>query len=348
MRRIRRPIAAALLSAATCVPALAQLPAWETSGPPLFQVNAVAAGPGLTVFAAGADYAASQGALFKSVDGGETWDAVAEAARNEYYSDILVDSRNPQRVYAGALGNAGTMNIYRSADGGATWSPSNTVSTYCVPSFAPGTAADTVVLSCGTRFLRSDDAGLTWHDLPTPFTEPVRLTRGPDGSLLAYGPTRIFKSTSDGSSWTAAGTAPPDCPGVNALRVNPRDASVFVAGVGLTGAGGFRCGGVFRSADAGSTWTASTLSGVYVTGVAIDAGDPALVYASASYLAGILPRGGVYFSRDGGATWDDLRLPALGALRLALPASGRILYAATSLGVFEHRVRKTRVVAPRP
>lgn len=328
--------------------ALAQLSVWETFGPPLFQVSAVAAGPDLTVYASGADYAASQGALFKSVDGGRIWEPVAEAARNEYYSDVLVDPRNPQRVYAGALGNTGATNVYRSTDGGGTWSLSDTVSPYCVPSFAPGTASDTVLLACGTRFLRSDDAGMTWHDLTAPFTEPTRLTTGPGGVLLAFGPTRIFKSTSDGNAWAAGGNAPQNCLGLNALRVDPRDARGLVAGTGLIGTGGFQCGGVFRSTDAGGAWSASSLSGVYVTDVAIDSDEPALVYACASYLAGILPKGGVFFSRDGGAGWNDLHLPALGAVRIALAPSGRLLYAATSLGVFEHRVRKTQVVGPRP
>ena len=325
----------------------APLPVWETSGPPLYQVNTVAAGPDLTVYAAGADYAASQGALFKSVDGGANWDAVADAARNEYFSGILADVRNPQRVYAGA-GSGGATNIYRSTDAGGTWSLSTTLSTYCGPSFATGAAADTVVFSCGSRFLRSDDAGKSWRELPTPFTESVRLTSGPGGLLFAYGPTRVFKSNSDGNAWVAAGSAPPGCPGLNSLRVDPRGASVYVGGTGLLGPGGFQCGGVFRSTNAGGTWSPGTLSDVYVTDIAIDAEDPALVYASASYIAGILPKGGVYVSRDGGAAWNDLHLPALGALRLALPPSGRILYAATSLGVYAHRVRKTTAVAPRP
>ncbi len=351
LRAARRPEAllAAALAVAVSSPAPVPLPVWETSGPPLFQVNAVAAGPDdRTVYAGSGDTQVSQSAIYRSLDGGRTWQALVEAARGEFYSEILIDPRDPRRIYAGALGNGGATNIYRSTDGGATWSLSDTISLYRVPSLAAGARADTVLVSCGTRLRRSDDAGQTWRDTAAPFTENVRLTPAPGGTLIAYGATSIFKTTSDGDSWTPAGQAPPACPGIQALRADPVRASVLVAGTGLTGTGGFQCGGVYRSIDAGNTWSAGELSGVYVTDIAIDNDDPSVVYASAGYLSGILPRGGVYVSRDGGATWSNSRLPALGALRLALPPSGRLLHAATSLGVFEHEVRKPRLAATRP
>ncbi len=215
MRSIRLPstFAALLWIGLLASTASAQLSGWETFGPPLFQVNAVAAGPGLTVFASGADYAASQGALYRSVDAGVTWTVVAEAARNEYFSDILVDPTNSQRVFAGAPdGDAQATNIYRSSDGGTSFTASLIVTPYCVPSFAKGGSPDTVLLACGLRLARTEDAGLSWHDLQSPSTEPVRLTSGPGGTLFAYGTTKIFKSASDGSSWVPAGSAPAACP----------------------------------------------------------------------------------------------------------------------------------------
>jgi hypothetical protein len=161
----------------------------------------------------------------------------------------------------------------------------------------------------------------------------MRLTTGPGGAFFAYGPTHIYKSVNGGGAWTAIGSPLP-CAGMNALRVDPTNASVFVAGAGLLGAGGLTCGGVYRSTNSGSTWTASSLSGVYVSDLAIDTVAPARVYACAGYLGGSFPKGGVYASVDGGADWSNLYLPALGAVRLALSDSGHILYAATSTGVY--------------
>jgi photosystem II stability/assembly factor-like uncharacterized protein len=333
MRTWRAVAPSVFLAAGLVRPAFAQTSSWETNGPPLFQVNAVAAGADeLTVYAGGADYAASQAALFKSADGGQRWDTLVQADAGEFYSDIFVDPASPATIYAGALIN-GTTRIYRTGDGGNTWSLRSTIPSYCIPSFAAGNSTGSALVSCGTHLLRTSDAGLTWQDLPSPFTESTRLTAGPAGSLFAYGQTRIFKSTNEGAAWSPVGNAPP-CAAMNALRVDPTNASVFVAGTGLLGAGGLTCGGVYRSTSAGATWTASSLSGVDVTDLVIDALNPSRVYACAAYAGGSFPRGGAYASLDGGTNWSDLLLPVSGALRLALSRSGHILYAATSAGVY--------------
>ena len=84
-----------------------------------------------------------------------------------------------------------------------------------------------------------------------------------------------------------------------------------------------------------------------MTDVVIDPGQSSSVFASAGYAAGILPRGGVYRSEDGGRNWSSLQLPVAGAVRLALAPHGGIIYAATSLGVYERSVETTVTVSPR-
>lgn len=322
--------------------------AWQTSGPPLYQVNAVATDPGedAAVYAAASIYSVSQSALFRSSDGGRSWDPLVEAPGGEFYSEITVDPYQPQRIYAGAQAN-GRVNLYRSIDAGVSWSLTGTISPACTLSIAPGSAPGVVLSGCGRKLLRSQDGAATWTELSTPFSESVRLTPGPGGILLAYGATSIFRSANDGGSWVSVGGAPAECPSILGLDVDPDDANELVIGTGKLGGAGFLCGGVFRSSDGGMTWGANGVPGVYVTDVVIDSRSPAIMFASASYLAGILPRGGVFQSRDGGATWTNLRLPAAGAVRLALSPSGRLLHAATSIGVFDRGFRKTIQLPPR-
>ena len=331
--------------------ALPTLPGgWRTNGPALYQANAVAADAGLdtSVYAASSIYDAKQSAIFHSADGGETWEPLVQLLTGEFYASLLVDPRAPQRIYAGTLGTAGTGNFYLSADAGKTWNPTGSASPSCAPSFATGSGAQTVLVACGTKLLRSADGGASWTPLSPPFTEATRLTpgTGAPGTVLAYGPTTVYRSTNDGGSWTSFASAPPACPGILALRMDPADANVLVAGVGNVGAQGV-CGGVFRSEDGGRTWGANGLSGYYVTDVAIDTRDPSRVFAGASTLSTILPRGGVFESHDGGISFTDLRLPASGALRLSLSPSGRLLYAATPIGVYARGYRRTTLLAPR-
>ncbi len=221
------------------------------------------------------------------------------------------------------------------------------MSTRCVPSFATGAGPDSLLFTCGTRFFRTSNAGLTWEEPPTPFAENMRLAPAPGGILYAYSLSRFFRSADAGTSWTEAGAAPPACAGLLSLRVDPTNPSAFLAGTGVLGAGGFQCGGVYRSANAGASWSGPGLSGVYVTDLAFDPTDATRVYACASYIAGILPPGGVYVSGDGGRTFGDSHLPTTGALELAVSATGNLVHAATPVGVYEREVRRTRVVPPR-
>ncbi|MEP6994314.1 MAG: sialidase family protein [Acidobacteriota bacterium] len=321
---------------------------WRTSGPVLYQVNAVSTTPAddPVVYAAASIYSASESALFRSADGGKTWNTLVEA-QGEFYSEILVDPRQSQRVYAGAHGSAPTASIYRSANAGQTWALAHSVSPSCSPSFAPGSTPDTVLSACGLKVLRSQDGGASWTELPTPFSVPMRLTPGASGSVLAYGASSIFRTTNDGGSWAAIASAPPGCPTLLALDVDPTDGNVLVSGTGMLGGSGFLCGGVFRSADGGKTWGDNALPDFYVTDVVIDPTSPSSVFAGASFLTGILPRGGVFQSHDGGGTWENLRVPASGAVRLALSPSGRRIHAATPVGVYDRGFRRTSTVLPR-
>lgn len=319
---------------------------WTTSGPVLSQVSSVATGPEdhNAVYAASSRYDfPSQSALFRSPDGGKSWSTLVLASQDEFYSEIAVDPRDSQRLYAGAAAS-GITTIYRSLDTGKTWIKGTSISPSCTPSFAPGSSHDTVLVACSQRILRSRDAGSTWVPLTAPFTEPTRLTAGPGGTVLAYGASGISRSANDGDTWVSIASAPPTCSRILALRVDPTNPEVFVAGTGKLGSGGFECGGVFRSTNSGSTWGANALSNVYVSDVLIDPLSPGTLYASASYLSGILPKGGVFRSGDAGASWADLHVPALGAVRIALSASGTELHAATPIGVFDLGIRKPRQV----
>jgi photosystem II stability/assembly factor-like uncharacterized protein len=321
---------------------------WETSGPELYQVNAVAAAPDddLTAYVGSSIYEVSQSAIFASTDAGRSWRALVEASLGDFFSEILVDVRGTRTIYAGASGS-GATNIYRSVDGGVTWPVVQTVVPACSPSLAAGSSGGTVLLACGMRLFRTRDSGASWETLAAPFSQPTRLTPAPGGAVLAYGTTRIFRSVSDGGSWTEIGSAPSACAGINVLRADLSVSGMLFAGTGVLGGGGFQCGGVFRSSDSGATWTATGLSGVFITDIAVAPGNSMQVFASAGYLAGILPKGGVYASSDGGETWKTLGLPALGASDISVSPTGGVLYAGTSLGVFERSFRRTRSVAPR-
>lgn len=347
------PVAAfaALLAAGGPVPASdaatraapTSIAAWRSAGPELSQVNAVSPDPDAegTVYATGSLFAASQSAIYGSTDGARSWTPLDEAPSGEFFAEVYADPRGGRRVFAGSQASGAGTRFFRSTNGGATWSTLMTIPETCVPSFAPGPAADAIVVACGVRAFSSPDAGTTWNEPPNPFTEATKLAAAPAGVVLAYGATKIFSSADGGATWTPAGSAPAGCPGILSLRADPSNASVLLAATGVI-ASGFQCGGVYRSVNGGAAWTATGLTGVYATDVRFGPSGSGTAYACASFIAGILPPGGAWSSADGGVTWRNLRLPTPGALKIAASKTGRHVYAATSQGVFVLTDRETR------
>lgn len=116
----------------------------------------------------------------------------------------------------------------------------------------------------------------------------------------------IFKSTDAGASWAPLDDFLSNL-SVSALTMDPADPSVLYAGTGegvFPGQGSPRGVGIFKSTDAGATWTLlpATANAVpanafhYVNKIVVSVNDPSRVYAAT--------RTGVWRSLDAGATWS--------------------------------------------
>jgi photosystem II stability/assembly factor-like uncharacterized protein len=91
-------------------------------------------------------------------------------------------------------------------------------------------------------------------------------------------------------------------------------------------------GGVFRSVDGGSSWTAANngLPSLFVQSLAVDPIDPAVVYAGTSF--------GLYVTTSGGAAWTPLPLGSASVrpqvTMVRIDPHPRILYAVANGGIF--------------
>jgi len=67
-------------------------------------------------------YAGMEGAVLKTIDGGETWSKTALANTPVYFYGLALDSGEPNHIFAGGtIANPNTWALWESFDGGAKW-----------------------------------------------------------------------------------------------------------------------------------------------------------------------------------------------------------------------------------
>lgn len=146
----------------------------------------------------------------------------------------------------------------------------------------------------------------------------------------------VWKSTNAGGSWSNISDKFFKTGSVGAIAVAPSDANVIYVGMGespFRGVASSHGDGVYKSTDAGKTWTHVGLGDIRQTArIEIHPDNPDLVYVAAqgSPWAPTKDRG-IYRSRDGGKTWRNIHFinDTTGAIDIRIDQTNpRILYAA--------------------
>jgi hypothetical protein len=184
--------------------------------------------------------------LFKSTDGGESWD-VLSGIEYPRVTAVAVSPTDDGALYAGTEPSA----LFVSRDGGTSWR--------------------------GLESMRNLPSAHTWSFPPRPWTSHVRAVAlsYADPNLVVAGIELggVVRSTDGGETWQDQRPgAQADC---HSLSAHP-DAPEL-----LYEAGG---GGFAQSRDFGDSWQSADEGMVlrYAWGLAVDAEDPSLVYASAA------------------------------------------------------------------
>ena len=171
--------------------------------------------------------------MYKSTDAGKTWRHIG-LDDTQTISRIRIDPRNPNVVFVAALGHPYAPNeqrgVFRSRDGGETWER------ILFRSNLAG-AVDLV--------MDPHDPNVLYASLWEVYRKPWLLSSG--------GPTSgLFKSTDGGTAWkdiTRARGMPKGLLGKICVSVSGADSGRVYATMEADD------GGLFRSDDAGATWT---------------------------------------------------------------------------------------------
>lgn len=243
-------------------------------------------------------YAGTDNGVYKSTDGGSTWNDTTEEgiAANV----VAVAPSNHNVIYA-TRGNTG---MQKSTDGGATWSNiTNNLGTndsgnevildVAVDPSDPNTAY--VAFYQDHTVWKTTDGGNTWSsdDLGQ---DAYRIVIAPSDSSTLYlgvGNTTIYKSTDGGDNWDNPGNSGLGFGGgARGISVDPTDPNTIY--VGTEG------NGVYKSTDGGATFNFLSNSPSNYVGAALatDPNNSDTIYAQQT--------SGVAVSSDGGDTWTSL------------------------------------------
>jgi photosystem II stability/assembly factor-like uncharacterized protein len=222
--------------------------------------------------------------MWKSTDAGKTWKHIG-LDDSRHISRIRVHPNNPDLVYVAAMGHAFGPNeqrgVFRSRDGGKTWDRVLYVS-------RDAGAVDLTFDPSNPRILYAS----TWRFRRTGYS----FESGGEGSAL-------WKSTDGGDNWQELSRnngMPKGTLGIIGVSVSPTNPQNVYAIVEA------KDGGVYRSRDAGETWTkVSTDSDLrqrawYYTRIYADPKDE-----DTAYVVNV----GFHKTKDGGKSWSRIRVP---------------------------------------
>ncbi len=184
------------------------------------------------------------GGIFKSTDGGHTWNATAsQPGSRRMFFGLAVDPTDSRRLYWGACGSGG--GLWRTEDGGASWQH---VFRHDQWVFNVHVAANGTVYSPGKNLWRSEDHGQTWKQLTQfPYDSPriiVAVETDPaDAKRMWFATTTwdgsseggVYETTDGGATWQEITAGLPYRKPL-VLRYNAATRELWAAGVCL-----FKC-----------------------------------------------------------------------------------------------------------
>ena len=280
-------------------------------------------------------YETPPGGIFRSTDGGVTWEIY------EDLQDVSIMSVSLSPAFElDATAFAGTLHsgIFRTTDGGDSWTQVGQGLPYhrfMSVEVSPGFSSDnTVFAGAHGMVFRSTDGGGSWEQVnggrtfsnsrvealavspafggASVWTFAVSPRFRSDRTLFAATMSGVFRSVDGGHTWEAAGD------GLSNLRVHSLDVSPDFGADGTLFAG--TSGGLFRSTDAGGSWTRlrkGLRDGSSFFAVQVSPG----FRSDRTVFAGTDSEG-VLRSVDAGESWEPVnrQLRTLGITGLALPS----------------------------
>jgi photosystem II stability/assembly factor-like uncharacterized protein len=215
--------------------------------------------------------------VYKTTDGGKTWNQVLKINDDTGVSDIAMDPESPDTLYAAAYerrrtpfgfnGGGPDSAIYKTVDGGATWKK----------------------LVKGLPYEHGGDTGRIGLDIYRKDSNIVY-------AIVQHEKGGTYRSEDKGETWKKMGDTNPRPSYYSQIRVDPNnDLRIWELGAQM-----------FFSEDGGKTFSTQRVKGIHgdFHAMWIDPADSNHVITGSD--------GGIHWSYDNGRTWDFINTIAIG------------------------------------
>jgi len=279
-------------------------------------------------------YFATDGGVFRSTDGGESFEGCNGGYQTVQFYNGFGCSQQDSALAIGGMQDNGTI-IYR---GLTTWDRLAIGGDGCWAGI--DAINDQVMYGSwqNLHIMKSVDRGNRWFSIYPPgsnrttsFVAPYVV--GIDNPDVIYaGRDIVYKSTTGGSGWNTTNSGRPlDGNPCIAMALSHQNSDVVYA---ATAPGSVR-GEIFRTTNGGRSWEniTSTLPDRFPTDLAVDPNDDSIVYLTFSGFA----TSHVFKSMDSGSTWMDIGsgLPDVPTSAITVdPLFPENLYVGNDLGVY--------------
>jgi photosystem II stability/assembly factor-like uncharacterized protein len=266
----------------------------------------------------------SSGGIWRTTNGGQSWEPMTDELPSMIISDIEVNPNNRDVILAGtgndkflAISLGYGVGVLKSTDGGQTWY--QTGFNYPLDQFVsvlkilwkPG-SADSVYLAASNGIWLSTDAGDNWSLLRTGrCCSMVIDVQSPNNLYAVIRASGVYKSTDAGVTWSIMTNGLPQGSniGFSAIAISESDPNILYASISDENT--FESLGLFKSTDTGNSWNEITNApnalclpnaptqcfGWFVNVISISPFDPELIFYGGLTL---------WRSSNGGTSWSQL------------------------------------------
>lgn len=262
-------------------------------------------------------YAASaSGGMWKTVNGGATWDPMTDELSILNHGCVVLDPSDPSVVYLGTgeytTGSSGD-GLFRSVDGGVSFERIGTtveVGGTCSKIAVDPTDPNIIHVTSGNGYTRTIDGGANWQSLMVGSYSDLALN--PVDPSIVYAARKnvgIFRSTDGGASFSQLTNGLPSTSVRRILlSISASNPSVLYTAI-INPSNGLR--GFYKTTDGGDSWIEMVNTpnfpspqGWYDCFVGVDPTDEDVVYCG-----GVFPSyavAGVIKTTNGGLSWTDI------------------------------------------